>query len=194
MKPIRLYIFDIGGVVSIDGKIVQSIAAHLGMSVADFFTIAGTDPHRLMTGELSPDQFWQKISRKTGARIAQDLFSIYFHPVLDEKVVRIAEGLKTASRVVAGTNTMSSHYEIHRKRGDYAVFDQVYASHLMGCAKPDPRFYTYIIDAEACSPSETAFIDDLEENVAAARKLGIHSILFRSPEALEESLHVLKNS
>ncbi len=194
MKPIRLYIFDMGGVVSINGRFVQSIASHLGMSVAQFFTVAGKDPHRLMTGDLSPDQFWQKISQKTGIQIQQDLFRIYFHPVLDEKVVHLAGSLKTTSRVVAGTNTMSSHYEMHRKLGDYAVFDKVYASHLMGCAKPDPQFYMRITDAETCSPSETVFIDDLEENVAAARMLGIHSILFSGPEALEESLRALKNS
>jgi epoxide hydrolase-like predicted phosphatase len=193
MKRIRLYIFDMGGVVSINSTFVQSIAAHLGMSVADFFTVAGTDPYLLMTGELSVDQFWQKISQKTGIRIQQDLFSIYFHPVLDKKVVYLAESLKAASRVVAGTNTMSSHYEIHRKLGDYAVFDKVYASHHMGCAKPDPQFYTRITEAEMCSPSETVFIDDLEENVTSARMLGIHSILFSDPEALEESLRALKN-
>jgi putative hydrolase of the HAD superfamily len=193
MKHIRLYIFDVGGVVSTNSDFIHAIATHIGISVPDFFRLAGKDPYHLMTGELAADQFWQKISQKTGTHIREDLFSLFFHPVLDEKVVQLIEVLKTTSRVVAGTNTMSSHYEIHRKLGDYAVFHRVYASHLMGCAKPDPAFYKHITDEESCTPGETVFIDDMEENVAAARSLGIHSILFTGPKALETSLHTLKH-
>ncbi len=193
MKSVRLYIFDVGGVVSTNSDFIHAIATHIGISVPDFFRLAGKDPYHLMTGELSADQFWQKISQKTGAHIREDLFSLYFHPVLDQKVVQLIEDLKTASRVVAGTNTMSSHYEIHRKLGDYAVFHRVYASHLMGCAKPDPAFYRHITGEESRAPDETVFIDDIEENVAAARSLGIHSILFTGPETLRKSLLTLKN-
>jgi len=193
MNPVRLYIFDVGGVVSTNSDFIHAIATHVGVSVPDFFRLAGKDPHHLMTGEISADLFWQKISQKTGVHIREDLFSLYFHPVLDQKVVQLIEVLKKTSRVVAGTNTMSSHYEIHRKLGDYAIFHRVYASHLMGCAKPDLAFYRHITDEESFAPDETVFIDDMKENVAAARSLGIHSILFTGPEALVQSLHALKH-
>ena len=63
-------------------------------------------------------------------------------------------------------------------RGDYAFFDQTYASQLMGAKKPDPLFWKLILDAEKCAPSDAFFTDDLEANVQAAAAQGIHAVQF----------------
>jgi FMN phosphatase YigB (HAD superfamily) len=95
------------------------------------------------------------------------------------------------TRVVAGTNTIAPHYDIHLRRGDYDIFDIVYASHLMGLAKPDPAFYTCILEHESCSADRAVFIDDFPENVEAARALGIGSLLFTGAEQLKKDLTAL---
>jgi FMN phosphatase YigB (HAD superfamily) len=106
--------------------------------------------------------------------------------------VTIIDTLKNGARVVAGTNTISPHYEIHLQKGDYRVFDAVYASHLMGLAKPDPAFYTYILEHEDCPADRAVFVDDFPENVEAARQLGIHSFVFTDTEKLKKNLAALK--
>ena len=72
--------------------------------------------------------------------------------------------------------------------GDYGVFDAVYASHIMGLAKPDPAFYTYILEQEDCTADRAVFVDDLAANIEAARSLGIHSLLFSDAAKLRRDL------
>jgi putative hydrolase of the HAD superfamily len=68
--------------------------------------------------------------------------------------------------------------------GQYAVFDKVYASHLMGLAKPDADFFTYILKAEGMKPEEVFFTDDLARNAEAAAGLGIASLAYTGADAL----------
>jgi putative hydrolase of the HAD superfamily len=44
--------------------------------------------------------------------------------------------------------------------------------------KPDPRIYQYCLEGLGVEAKEAVFLDDREENVMAARSLGIRSILF----------------
>ena len=90
--------------------------------------------------------------------------------------------------MVAGTNTIEPHYRAHLRRGDYEVFDAVYASNRMGLAKPDPAFYTFILEREGCEPREAVFVDDMEVNVEAAAKLGIEAFLFAGAAKLAGEL------
>ena len=45
--------------------------------------------------------------------------------------------------------------------------------------KPDPAIYKCLIERYGLVPEECIFIDDLEENVEAAKELGIHGIVFK---------------
>ena len=73
------------------------------------------------------------------------------------------------------------------ERGDYAFFNQTYASNKIGCAKPDPHFFELILEAEEATPEETFFTDDRAENIAGAESLGINARLFTSAEDLYQS-------
>jgi HAD superfamily hydrolase (TIGR01509 family) len=53
-------------------------------------------------------------------------------------------------------------------------------SHEAGISKPDPRIYRLARDRLGVRPEEMVFLDDVAPNVAAARDLGAHGILFTS--------------
>jgi epoxide hydrolase-like predicted phosphatase len=57
--------------------------------------------------------------------------------------------------------------------------DLIIYSHEVGVAKPDRRIYELTCERLDVQPAETVFLDDIEQNVAAARELSIHAILFR---------------
>lgn len=58
------------------------------------------------------------------------------------------------------------------------LFDAVIDSSAVGMRKPDPRIYQLALDRLGVSSPETsAFLDDFEPNVVAARQLGMHGIL-----------------
>ncbi len=46
--------------------------------------------------------------------------------------------------------------------------------------KPDPKIYRILLDRYQLKPEETVFFDDREDNCEAARKEGIHGIVFRN--------------
>jgi putative hydrolase of the HAD superfamily len=188
MPGIRLYIFDMGGVVSANNDAIPGIAAHLGVTPEELYRLAGEHIPLLMTGRMSPAAFWERLGAAVGREVGEDLFARYFHPTLDREVVALAGELKRDARVVVGTNTIETHYRIHRDLGHYDLFDRVYASHRLGLAKPDPRFYRAILDAERGKPGLTAFIDDLPENVEAAGALGMHAFLFTGAGELRRRL------
>ena len=191
MARIHLYLFDMGGVVSVNNDVISRVAARLDLTPEQFYERAGEDALLLMPGKLAPAEFWERISAVTGRAVNEDLFARYFHPVLDREVAGLVEELRKHHRVVVGTNTIETHYRIHRELGHYDLFDAVYASHLMGLVKPDPRFYREVLESEHRDPSETAFIDDLPENVDSARRLGIHAILFTGAADLENEIRRL---
>jgi HAD superfamily hydrolase (TIGR01509 family) len=57
--------------------------------------------------------------------------------------------------------------------------------------KPAPEIYLRAIEEIGVAAGETLYIDDLEENVEAARKLGIVSVQFTGLAALKVELRRL---
>lgn len=65
-------------------------------------------------------------------------------------------------------------------------------SYEVGLIKPDPAIYRHICERYALNPSETVFIDDNTDNVAAAEALGLRTIRFVSyPDATERLAEIL---
>ena len=54
--------------------------------------------------------------------------------------------------------------------------------------KPAPRIFRILLERNAIAPEAAVFIDDVAVNAAAASRLGIHGIHFRSPAALRGEL------
>ncbi len=58
------------------------------------------------------------------------------------------------------------------------LFEAVIDSSAVGMRKPDPRIYRLALQQlEISQPETSAFLDDFEPNVAAARELGMHGVL-----------------
>ena len=66
----------------------------------------------------------------------------------------------------------ASQYDITKE------FDGIVFSAVIQMLKPNPNIYQYLFDTYHLDPSECFFIDDLEENIAAARNLGMDGIVF----------------
>ena len=186
----KLFIFDMGGVVTTNASEVRGRpAAALGVSQEEMDRATGSLFDQLTIGKITTKDFWKTVGERLGKKIDTDYFHLFFHPVLNEETKKIILGLrKKGFRVVCGTNTIQSHYLNHMARGDYAFFDQTYASQLMGAKKPDPLFWKLILDAEKCKPSDAFFTDDLEANVQAAAALGIHAFQFTSAKDLRRAI------
>lgn len=47
-------------------------------------------------------------------------------------------------------------------------------------AKPNPQFYRIALDYLQVQPDETVFLDDIRQNVEAARQLGMHAVHYKN--------------
>ena len=52
----------------------------------------------------------------------------------------------------------------------------------VGKRKPEEEVFRYTLEKLGVSAEEAVFVDDKEENIAAARRLGLKTVLARSPE------------
>ena len=146
-------------------------------------------------GKINEEDFWTLYREIIGKDLPphdESLFGKFFKPKPDEPTVKIVRALKEAGiRVVVGSNTIDSHYEILERMGIFDDFDKVYASQIMGLAKPDPAFYEYILREEGVNAPEAFFTDDLEENIDSAVKAGLKAFLYTDAEALKMQLSAL---
>ena len=187
-----LFIFDMGGVVTTTFPL-DLLTGKLGLSKAEFLEICrenGNIWEKLEKGFINVREFWTCFNQAAATRgikpVQYDLFRLYFHPTLQTRTAELIAALRKKHRVVCGTNTIDSHWENHLERGDYAFFDQTYASNKIGEAKPNPNFFQLILEAEGYKAEEAFFTDDKIENCQAAAWLGIRAVQFESPEKLWE--------
>lgn len=96
-------------------------------------------------------------------------------------------------RLVAATNTNLPHQREWNRRfaEDLEVFSTIYSSCEIKERKPDPEFFERILAAEGLPPEEAVFIDDLEENIRGAQRVGIPSIHFTGAADLRVRLRQL---
>lgn len=67
---------------------------------------------------------------------------------------------------------------LHEKnQGFFNMFDGIMISGTEGMGKPNPQFYTNLLQKYDLKPEECIFIDDEKHNIQAACDLGIHGIL-----------------
>lgn len=180
----RLCIFDVGGVM-VDGfDVAPAIAARLGLTVSELRPLLrAADFELLHTGRISSPEFWDRFRATTGLTVDDEFWGAFFRPVRRPRMYDLVRRLREAGvRVVAGTNTLDAHYRIHAELGDYDAFAHTYASHLIHLAKPDPAFFRHILAAEAATPAQALFVDDVEANVRAAAGLGMPTVLFQTED------------
>jgi putative hydrolase of the HAD superfamily len=86
---------------------------------------------------------------------------------------------------------------LHYAGLDPSQFDVLLSSASICFRKPDPRAYLAVADALRLHPSECAFVDDLPENVEAARALGMTAWLIdrenKAAANLTSRIHHLKD-
>lgn len=77
-----------------------------------------------------------------------------------------------------------------------SLADGAVISYTINTIKPRPEIYRHLIEKYSIVPENAVFLDDLAENLAAAREQGLNTILVKShaqaAEELEEMLKVNK--
>lgn len=107
-------------------------------------------------------------------------------------VFGIVEDLKRAGFICCAlSNTIELHWDklgVISEYPSFALFDHVFLSHLIKCAKPEESSFSFVATALNLSMSQCLLVDDTALNVDRARAAGWHALLFSNAARLQHDL------
>jgi HAD superfamily hydrolase (TIGR01509 family) len=198
MDRIRAVFFDMVGVIVCiyESKIGEALKPHSPLSSEEitkkFFSYHKKEPATLSdkrtseiyTNAVSELQL-KGINETEFLRIMTDIFEP------NREVEEIVKELKNYHLVLL-TNTCQPHYtQVKKISGVLNMFDTKIISCEVGQLKPSPEIFQTAAKKTGIPFSESVFIDDTEENIIAAERLGLHGIVFENAEQLRRALTAL---
>lgn len=145
-------------------------------------------------GKISPDEFYLKVSEQLSLNMAYEEFLIIWNEIFfvtedNLRVHFLIEKLKQKFMLILISNINILHYEYLKKKYDiFTKFDKQLLSYRLGLRKPDPLIYKRALLLTGTEKSGVIYIDDREDLIAAASKLGIKSIRFKNYSQLRRDL------
>jgi len=135
-------------------------------------------------GDIAPDKFYRQVTELLKVKVSAPEFFKLYNDIfsLRQKELNILKRLRLHYKLVLLSNTDVQRYGfILETFPQIKIFDGYVLSYQVGCIKPDPHIYEYALIQAGSSPRECIFIDDLKENIAGAKLVGINTIHF-TPE------------
>ncbi|KAK7743157.1 hypothetical protein SLS53_004242 [Cytospora paraplurivora] len=83
-----------------------------------------------------------------------------------------------AIKLYAMSNIGKEDFDELGEKMDWTLFDRVFTSAAAGTRKPELGFYRRVLEQIGVAGDKAVFIDDKEENIQAARELGIRGFVF----------------
>ena len=94
-----------------------------------------------------------------------------------DEVLEVIAELRKKYKVFIGSNTDNDVLDAVMKKNEVSV-DKVYTSENLRCYKPNPAFFSKILDDNALKPEEVIFIgDSVSDDILGPKVLGIKTVL-----------------
>jgi putative hydrolase of the HAD superfamily len=181
---IRAVLFDWGGVL-LHRRLKPTLARwddKLQLAPDSFLTALyrGTD-ETVLVGKIDAEQHWLTVCRALGLtedqhrQVRRELAEA---ERFNSRLGAFVSGLRPRYKTALVANLWSDGREECRRHGVEALFDEIVISAEVGVAKPDPAIIQIALDRLGVTAAQSVFVDDGEENVAAASALGLRTVLF----------------
>ena len=188
-------IFDLGGVLVLTmwERVTGPWAALSDLTEDEVWEriMAGDAYRPFMRGEIDRSEFHRRICSNLGVdEPAEATFDTWSSAIVaNDDIAPLIERLADRYRLVVGSNTDELHYA----RGEVvqpalAHFDDAILSYQVGVLKPSAAFFERGLQQVGATPDQCFFTDDRQDNVEAARGVGIEAVRFESALGLEASL------
>ncbi|GIK74719.1 MAG: haloacid dehalogenase [Chloroflexota bacterium] len=180
----RFILFDIGNVlVRYDHQRTMAALADLyhadSIQLSTFYSQIG---RQFGVGEITPTQVVDMFNSRYNVTRSLEEFTEAFCTGLmrDDAALAYAVALQVEDELAVGaiSNTNAVHVAwLDDRTPELNEFELVIMSNEVGLRKPDPEIYELAMEILDASPAQILYVDDLAENVEAARQLGMSAIL-----------------
>jgi putative hydrolase of the HAD superfamily len=193
---IKAIIFDFGRVITAQKprSLFRSYETELGLDPDTINPIMFESQawQDTLLGRKTAEEFWYLIGPELGLTNVDEInrFRLRYHAdeAINSAVLDLIRTLHGSYRLAILSNSPPG---LDQWLADWKIrdlFEVVFCSGDEGIIKPDPDAFKLTLERLGAAPGEAAFVDDTREHVEAARKLGIHGIVFTTAEALNNEL------
>ncbi|MFD7244644.1 HAD family hydrolase [Streptomyces massasporeus] len=189
----RIVLFDLFGVIARHQRpgALEKMAARCHTSTEAFTTAYWIHRPPYDAGRQTASAYWTDVlhalSRPADADTVDELrlTDIDSWSRVDDRMVTYVRDLRNRARVALLSNIPADHADVFLTAQPWLHdLDHLAFSGRIGAAKPDPAAFRHCVVALRATPAEFLFVDDREENVRAARAVGMDGHVFRSQDDL----------
>ena len=194
MTKIKAIIFDVGGVLtSPKHDDSHNYMAHkLCIKKQTWLKKIEPEYTLFVCGKISQEKVLKNISKRLGLdkeKFRKMWFNTY--KKLHKKNIPMFNLVRKLKKdyVTAILSDQSQFSNVVVKKFNfYKFFDPIILSFELGVRKPELKIYKIILKRLELKPQECIFIDNKLKNILPAKKLGIHTILFKNINQLKKDL------
>jgi FMN phosphatase YigB (HAD superfamily) len=141
------------------------------------------------SGLIAPYDFYKRIMKDE--EVPFSVFRTIWNGIFRENL-EMVEYIKTLAgnyRLFTASNTDPIHYDFFITRYQwFSLFEGLGLSFRLKSMKPSPEFYLKLCRGFGIDISDALFVDDLQENVDTANRLGIRSHLYTGLDGFRKFL------
>jgi len=179
-------VFDLGGVVFNwqPDAIIKGVFEDLEtQDLVRTEVLEHSDWVELDRGTISLEQAIDRGATRTGlpSKDIERLLNAvpWFLTPIDETIELIRHLRNTSNRLFVLSNMhLASIAHLEQRYDIWEMFDGIVISSRIQKVKPEIDIYEHLLNLYQLKPAETIFIDDMQENLAAASSIGIQTIRF----------------
>lgn len=197
---IKAVVFDMGGVFvqTKDKNPRTQLAKRFGLSYDELSQLVfQSNTAQLATvGAVDESAHWDFIAKHfdlNDAEILKFWEDFWGGDQLDQELLAYTKSIKADYALGLLSNAWNGARDLLIRRfGFLDIFDVSVFSAEVKMAKPDHKFYHWMLDALQVNAGETIFVDDFIENIQAALALGFKTVHFtQTSQAIEEIKAIL---
>jgi glucose-1-phosphatase len=192
---IELVAFDLGNVLcAVDEmSVADQFSAICDKSSEDVHKIVFDQQHKLKfeSGEMTFAEHAIRAISSLGIDMPLDEFTDLYDSVLipSENMFPLVTKISETHRIALVSNTSEPHWKSAEKFLPFSsLLNPVIVSYEVDSMKPEQLFYQALLDQSGVAAENILFIDDLPQNIEAARDAGMIGHQFTSPQNLEQAL------
>lgn len=185
-SPITTVALDVGGVIFKGANLpkIRDLSERHGVDQAPMLRTARELRPQVDLGTVTEAQFWREVCLAGGIEPSPENLDLSPYllmvPGANESLAKLA--MRYALAILSNDSVDLSR--ARRSLLEVPIRTAIISAEH-GVMKPDPAIYRILIDRLGTRGDRICFLDDLEENVIAARSCGMEAIRFESwPQAL----------
>ena len=202
-KPkIKALIFDIGGVIIFYDNMIaaRKISKLINVPVKKIFNILDNPKSKFTNsyefGSL-PSVYWSIMAKELGVkRISTKKFAKSWTSIFwpNKELIFLVKKLKKNYKVGLISNMGKLHEKYLSQKYKLRDFFPVRVfSYKVKSRKPSSKIFRVILKKLKAKPEEVIFVDDRNENIKPAKKLGMKTVLFKNnKQTIKEIEKLLK--